>query len=111
MPSFDKIPVDPPKTNGGSINPIIFTRYDICPNCNAQRLVLLSFNGYSQNYKDAVDAYLYGYKVLFDRYEIRSMKCKSCSKEFTIDWSDGFPKPLQFTQKIRAFFQEFIEGR
>ena len=87
MPSFDKIPVSPPKTNGGKIN------------------------GYSQNYKDAVDAYLSGYKVLFDRYEIRSMKCKSCAKEFTIDWSDGFPKPLQFTPKIRAFFQEFAEGR
>ena len=110
MPAFDLIANKPSKTNGGTINPIIFTRYDVCPCCKAQRVDLISFNGYSQNYKEAVDAYLRGYKVNFDRYEIRAMKCKSCNKEFTIDWSDGFPKPLQYTAKTRAFLYEFMNG-
>ena len=107
MPSFDteKIIKDP-----DMIYPIAPSRSDICPFCKAQRVELISFNGYPQNYRDAVDMYMKGYNVFFDRYEIRSMKCMSCKHEFTIDWSNGFPVPLQDTLKTTRFFQEFING-
>ena len=107
MPSFDtkKINKDP-----NMIYPITPVRSDICPFCRAQRVELISFNGYPQNYKDAVDMHLKGYSVFYDRYEIRAMKCMSCKREFTIDWSSGFPVPLKDTYKTTRFFQEFVSG-
>lgn len=110
MPSFDKFPkiIDSSKKN--LIQPMQPTRSDICPFCKAQRIELFSFNGYPQNYKEAVECRLRGYDVRYDRYEIRSMKCRSCNREFTIDWSFGFPVPLQDTYKTNNFFKEFING-
>lgn len=107
MPSFDteKIKRDP-----DIVYPLIPSRTDICPFCKAQRIELISFNGYPQNYRDAVEAHLKGYNVFYDKYEIRSMKCMSCKREFTIDWSSGFPVPLKDTYKTTRFFQEFISG-
>lgn len=108
MPSFDmkQKKKDPP----GSINPMSEIRTDICPFCKAQRIELFSFNGYSQNYSQAVEARLKGFDVQFDRYEIRFMKCRSCNKEFTIDWTYGFPIPLRDLFKTNQFFSEFIRG-
>ena len=84
MPSFNKIPKEPiPK---GTIEPMIPIRGDICPLCKAQRIELFSFNGYPQNYSQAVEAHLRGYNIDYNNYEIRSMKCRSCNKEFTIDY-------------------------
>lgn len=92
------------------IDPFIKMRTDICPCCKAQRIDLISFNGYPQNYKEAVNAYLNGYSISYDRYEIRSMRCKSCNREFIIDWTQGFPKPLIDSYKINRFFSEFSAG-
>ena len=89
---------------------IVPLRTDVCPYCKAQRVELFSFNGYTQNYKEAVNAYLSGYDVHFDKYEIRAMKCRGCNKEFVIDWTDGFPKPLKDTYRTNRFFSEFIGG-
>ncbi len=94
----------------GAINPIIIHRYDICPKCGSNKIELMSFNNYPQGYSSAVDAYLSGYNVSFDKYEIRSMKCRSCGKEFVIDWSRGFPIPLKDTGKSNIFFMQFING-
>lgn len=107
MPSFDKTPKNIDKN---LIEPLINIRSDICPICKAQRIELFSFNGYPQNYKDAVEARLRGYNVSYDRYEIRYMKCRSCNKEFTIDWSSGFPVPLIDSYKSNNFFYQFING-
>lgn len=106
--AYNKIPTLP--ENEGLIDPMIKMRTDICPHCRAQRVELISFNGYGQHYRDAVDLYLKGYQVNFDSYEIRSMRCKSCNREFVIDWSDGFPKPLKDTYKTNVFFSEFVMG-
>lgn len=102
---FDKVPkaIEP-----NLIQPIRELRTDICPNCQAQRIELFSFNGYPQHYSDAVDAHLKGYDVFFNKYEIRSMKCRSCNKEFTIDWTYGFPQPLKDTYRTTRFLQEFF---
>ena len=108
MPSFDL--KQKKKDPEGSINPMSEIRTDICPFCKAQRVELFSFNGYSQNYSQAVEARLKGFNVQFDRYEIRFMKCRSCNKEFTIDWSYGFPIPLKDLFKTKQFFSEFIQG-
>lgn len=108
MPSFDKVLRQPIDKN--LIEPMKPIRGDMCPFCKAQRIELFSFNGYAQNYKQAVEAYLRGYDVKYDRYEIRSMRCQSCNKEFTIDWTYGFPFPLKDTFKTNRFFQEFING-
>lgn len=108
MPSFDL--KQKKKDPEGSINPMSEIRTDICPFCKAQRVELFSFNGYSQNYSQAVEARLKGFDVQFDRYEIRFMKCRSCNKEFTIDWSYGFPIPLKDLFKTKQFFSEFIQG-
>lgn len=108
MASFDKVLKD--KIPDGLIEPMIPIRSDICPNCRAQRIELFSFNGYPQNYKDAVEARLKGFNVSYDRYEIRSMKCRSCNKEFVIDWSQGFPVPLVDSYKSNLFFHEFMSG-
>lgn len=107
MASFttEKISKDP-----NIIYPLNPARTDICPFCKAQRIELISFNGYPQNYREAVDMHLKGYNVFYDKYEIRAMKCISCKKEFTIDWSTGFPVPLRDTYKTSVFFQEFING-
>lgn len=95
----------------GLIDPFEVTeRFDICPICKAQRVELISFNGYPQNYRDAVDAYLRGYTVEYNRYEIRAMKCKSCNREFVIDWTIGFPIPLKNTYRTNRFFAEFSDG-
>lgn len=91
-------------------NPIIPSRYDVCPFCKAQRIELFSFNNIPQSYREAVEAYLRGYIVSFDKWEIRYMKCRSCNREYTIDWSDGFPKPLEDTYKTNLFFSEFTQG-
>lgn len=97
--------------NDGLIDPLIPSdRYDICPHCRAQRIELISFNGYSQNYKEAINAYMQGYTVEFNRYEIRSMRCRGCHKEFVIDWTPGFPVPLRNTYRTDRFFAEFMEG-
>ncbi|MCM1235485.1 MAG: hypothetical protein NC489_35750, partial [Ruminococcus flavefaciens] len=45
----------------GLIDPMIYDRFDMCPECKAQRMQLLSFNNINQDYRDAVDAYLSGY--------------------------------------------------
>lgn len=108
MPSFETIKPPPPPEKG--IDPYLPIRADICPFCRAQRVEMFSFNGYEQGYSKAVDAYMQGYQVIFDQYEIRSMKCKSCGKEFTIDWTNGFPVPLRTTMKTNVFFQEFAIG-
>lgn len=92
------------------IYPIRPVRTDICPYCNAQRIELFSFNGYPQNYRDAVNERLKGNDVFYDKYEIRVMKCMSCHREFTIDWSLGFPVPLRDTFKSNQFFREFMAG-
>ena len=92
------------------INPMIEIRTDICPVCKAQRVELFSFNGYPQNYKEAVNAHLIGYDISYDKYEIRTMRCKSCNREFVIDWSDKFPRPLSNTYKTNSFISEFIMG-
>lgn len=106
MASFIKNKID----QKGLINPIINLRTDICPHCKAQMIELYSFNNYPQNYRDAVDAYLRGYNVQYNQWEIRAMRCKSCKSEFVIDWTDGFPKPLQDIFKTNNFFQEFAIG-
>lgn len=82
----------------------------MCPICKAQRVELFSFNGYSQNYKEAVEAFLKGYSIEFNRYEIRNMRCRSCNKEFVIDWTIGFPVPLKDTYRTNRFFSEFCQG-
>ena len=110
MPSFEKTLKKNAPSKVGLINPMLDIRTDICPFCRAQRVELFSFNGYPQNYKEAVEARLKGYDVNYDRYEIRFMKCRSCNKEFTIDWSSGFPIPLKDSFKTRRFFNEFING-
>lgn len=104
----EKIPSIP--ENEGLVEPMIKLRTDICPYCKAQKVELISFNGYPQGYKEAVNLYLKGYNVFFDQYEIRSMRCRSCNRELIIDWSDGFPKPLIDTCKTSMFFSEFIMG-
>lgn len=109
MPSFDLVKKKE-KPNPGLINPMDYIRTDICPFCKAQRIELFSFNGYPQNYTEAVEAGLKGFDVKFDRYEIRFMKCRSCNKEFTIDWTFGFPVPLKDLFKTKQFFSEFIRG-
>ena len=99
------------ENHDGLIDPIVITRrFDICPICKAQRLELMSFNNYPQNYKAAIDAYLSGYRVEFNKYEIRSMRCRSCNREFVIDWTSGFPVPLDSTFKTNRFFAEFADG-
>ena len=99
------------KDNGGLIEPFeIPQRYDICPICKAQRVELFSFNGYPQNYKEAVDLYLKGYLIDYNKYEIRNMRCRSCNREFVIDWTIGFPVPLRNTFKTNRFFAEFADG-
>ena len=110
MPSFDKTPKHIPDGDENLINAFSPIRTDVCPICKAKAVELFSFNGYPQNYREAVDAYLAGYDVKYDRYEIRSMKCRSCGKEFVIDWSDGFPKPLKDTFRSNLFFGEFVRG-
>ena len=110
MPSFDKTVKEIDPSTRGLINPISEIRTDICPHCKSQRIELFSFNGYPQNYKDAVDAHLRNYDITYDKYEIRSMKCRSCNKEFVIDWSTGFPVPLKDTFKTNLFFTEFMNG-
>jgi hypothetical protein len=107
---YDITPMPQEPTEEGLINPIIFNRPDMCPNCKSQKVELMSFNNYPQGYGWAVDAYLSGYSVSFDKYEIRSMRCKSCTKEFVIDWTYGFPKPLRDTDKSNIFFMEFLAG-
>lgn len=92
----------------GLIIPVIDNRTDICPYCKAQRVELFSFNNYPQGYSAAVDAHLKGYNVTFDKYEIRSMKCRACHKEFVIDWTTGFPVPLKDTYRTNRFFSEFF---
>lgn len=108
MPSFNLKRKE--KHKPGLIDPMSDIRTDICPFCKAQRVELFSFNGYPQNYKEAVEAHLRGYDVSYDRYEIRFMKCRSCNKEFTIDWTSGFPVPLKDLFKTKHFFSEFIQG-
>lgn len=110
MPSFEKIKKEKDISLQGLINPMSDVRTDICPFCRSQRVELFSFNGYPQNYKEAVEAHLKGYDVNYNRYEIRSMKCRACNKEFTIDWSSGFPVPLKDSFKTRQFFNEFMNG-
>lgn len=107
---YDITPIPQEPTEEGLTNPIIFNRPDMCPRCKSQKIELISFNNYPQGYSGAVDAYLSGYAVNFDKYEIRSMKCKSCTKEFVIDWAYGFPKPLKDTDKSNIFFMEFLAG-
>lgn len=100
-------------SNNRTINPdspILNIRPDICPICKAQRIELFSFNGYPQKYSEAVNYMLQGYDVKFNQYEIRYMKCQHCNKEFVIDWSGGFPRPLRDTFKSDRFFQEFFSG-
>lgn len=109
MSSFDKTPILKTQEEEKLINPIIDIRTDICPICRAQAIELYSYNSYPQNYNQAVDAYLMGYKVKFN-YEIRYMRCKSCNKLFTIDWSRGFPKPLKDSYITDRFFKEFLSG-
>ena len=96
--------------NPNLIYPLGPARTDICPFCRAQRIERFSFNGYPQNYKEAVNMYLKGYNISYDKYEIREMKCTSCKRVFTIDWSTGFPVPLKDTYNTTIFFQEFING-
>lgn len=106
--SFEQEPRSNPE---GLIDPFIITeRYDICPKCRAQRVELYSFNNIPQNYSDAVNAYLRGYEVNYNKYEIRMMKCKSCNHEFVIDWTMGFPVPLKNSYRTNRFFSEFVRG-
>lgn len=107
-----KVPFDKhTEDHGDLIDPFIPSeRYDLCPICKAQRVELISFNGYPQNYREAVDAYLRGQVVEYNRYEIRTMKCKSCNREFVIDWTTGFPVPLKNTYRTNRFFAEFADG-
>lgn len=107
---YNITPIHQEPIEDGLISPILFNRPDMCPNCKSQKIELISFNNYPQGYSGAVDAYLSGYAVTFDKYEIRSMRCKSCTKEFVIDWTYGFPKPLRDTDKSNIFFMEFLEG-
>lgn len=90
--------------------PFVEVRSDICPFCKSQKIELFSFNGYPQNYKKAVEEHLRGNQVEFNKYEIRAMKCRSCNKEFVIDWSYGFPRPLKITAKFNGFISEFLQG-
>lgn len=108
--TFDKTPKISKIDNDGLIDPIVEIRTDICPHCKAQLVELFSFNGYPQNYKLAVDAHLMGYDIVYNKYEIRTMRCKSCNREFVIDWSEEFPKPLRSTYKTDRFFSEFVAG-
>lgn len=113
MASFNKSKNEEIKPNSSwLIDPFIEIRSDICPICKAQRIELFSFNGYPQNYRDAVDAHLRGYNISYDMYEIKYMRCKSCNREFIIDWSfyDKFPRPLIDASKVNRFLNEFVSG-
>lgn len=105
---FDQIKRE--ETPKGLINPISPIRSDICPLCKAQKVELFSFNDYAQGYRQAVEANLKGYDVNYNKYEIRYMRCTGCKHLFTIDWSHGFPVPLQDTAKTSQFFREFLAG-
>ena len=105
--TFDKIPI---KVPDGLIEPMIPIRSDICPFCRVQKVELISFNGYPQQYSEAVNAHLMGNNISYNKYEIRLMKCMSCKKEFTIDWSTGFPEPMRDSYKFARFIDEFIMG-
>ncbi len=105
--TFDKTRIIK-KDNG--VDPFVELRTDICPFCKAQKVELFSFNGYPQNYTDAVNAHLMGYDISYDKYEIRTMKCKSCNREFVIEWINGFPRPLKSNYKTNVFFEQFMLG-
>ena len=94
----------------GGIMPIMPIRYDFCPHCSTQQIDLFSFNNYPQGYSDAVTSYLKGNSVSFDKYEIRYMKCKSCGKEFMIEWANGCPRPLKDPYRVLGFVSEFEMG-
>lgn len=96
--------------NNGRIFPLMPIRDDFCPHCNTQNIELFSFNNYPQGYSDAVTSYLNSNSILYDKYEIRYMKCKTCGKEFMIDWSSGFPKPLKDPYRVFGFVAEFEMG-
>lgn len=85
-------------------------RADICPCCKAQRIELFSFNGYPQQYKYAVDEFMKGNQISYDKYEIRTMKCRACNKEFVIDWVNGMPFPLMYGERWTIFLSEFMNG-
>ena len=50
------------------------------------------------------------YWVRYDKYEIRTMKCRACNKEFVINWIDGMPFPLANGTRWTIFLSEFIQG-
>lgn len=89
---------------------IVPIRTDICPFCKSHKIELFSFNGYPQQYKYAVDEFIRGNKISYDKFEIRTMKCRSCNKEFVIDWIDGMPFPVYSTDRINKFLYDFIRG-
>lgn len=92
------------------IDPMKLIRADICPYCNSQRIELFSFNGYPQQYRYAVDEFIKGNLISYDKYEIRVMKCRSCNKEFIIDWYNGMPFPLIYRERLDQFISEFKNG-
>lgn len=99
-----------PKKDPNLTDPFEMFRPDICPHCNAQLVECYSYQGYPQKYSEAVDLYMKGYQVRFDKYDIFYMKCNGCGKSFVIDWSTGFPMPMRDSYTTDVFFSEFMSG-
>lgn len=92
------------------IRGVTYDREDTCPDCRRKR----SLDLFDRNNRPAY------FPMLLDRNEINRlysrpfyyMKCKSCGKEFRIDWGceeNKIPVPLT-EEKLENFLQDYINS-
>lgn len=94
--------------------PIEVFRYDYCFNCNTQYSIeMYNIFGSAIGYSRYLDFYFSNKKLppINDKYPIDRMICKNCKKEYPIDWSEGFPKPMRFFIPNNFFLNNFINNK
>lgn len=87
-------------------------RPDYCSVCRRHTIEIFDYFNYPQHYADlALASFEHRPIPCLDTRDIYTMRCRSCGKEYAIQWEDGMPKPVLYpdNRPIRHFIQSYIE--
>jgi len=86
------------------VNMVKLLRPYRCTNCSQDMLFFVTKRGTLINYRELAEKRtLNELKECLYKSNIVAMKCMVCSKTYTIDWRDKWPKPLVDEGELSRF--------
>lgn len=93
-------------------DPGIFMSPTFCESCKTENIEIFGYNGYPFHYKRLLAEWEKGtLKMNSFVYQVYSMRCRNCGREYHMYWDHGAPLPLPVRGNTnKQIFDNFFIG-